>query len=99
MRRRPQVKRRSDAAVPPPELCKFDGIADGYTTYSAWDAALSAWDAARRKWAAEHGVDVAEMPSEVGLAPFDFEAMMFFNVFFGRSVRNRAQQIPPVVGG
>jgi len=31
--------------------------------------------------------------------PFDFEAMMFLNIFFGRSVRNRTQQIPPVVGG
>jgi len=31
--------------------------------------------------------------------PFDFETMVFFNIFFGRSVRNRAQQVPPVAGG
>jgi hypothetical protein len=30
--------------------------------------------------------------------PFDFETMMFLNIFFGRSVRNPVQT-PPVIGG
>jgi hypothetical protein len=30
--------------------------------------------------------------------PFDFETLVFFNIFFGRSVRNRTMT-PPVIGG
>jgi hypothetical protein len=30
--------------------------------------------------------------------PFDFEALLYLNYFFGGSRRNRMQQIPPVVG-
>jgi len=65
------MRRRDDGVQPPPELCEFDGIRDGYTTAAAWRAAFNQWEAARREWAAERGVDVADMPAEIGDEPWD----------------------------
>lgn len=70
------MRRRTDESVPPAGLLAFDGIALGYRRYSEWEAALRDWRAARRKWAAAHGVNEADMPADIGAAPFDFEEML-----------------------
>ena len=65
-------RRRDDGGVEPPaELLVFDGMRDGFVTPAAWDAAFHEWRAARRRWASAHGVPEADMPGEVGDAPWD----------------------------
>lgn len=70
------MRRRRDESEPPPELLRFDGLARGITRYADWLAALEQWTEARRDWAARHGCAEADMPGDVGPAPWDFEAMI-----------------------